>query len=152
MSTWDEIKDSPAGTEFTDKDGDVWQFTETEVVNLNSGFLPENRKNGCADRFFGGGYFGPYIVTSLTPRRPEPTRVWSEHLADIARALKIINRLQWELSETIPLGEVGHDADLTYKFPARVPILVGGVDVGWSLAYSEDNETWMFEMSGDSND
>lgn len=63
MSTWDEIKNSPAGTEFTDKDGDRWRFTETEVVSLeNNGLASQNRKDG-ADWFFGKDYYGPYLVT-----------------------------------------------------------------------------------------
>ncbi len=150
MSTWDEIKDSPAGTEFTDKDGDRWRFTETTVVSLSLPYLDQYRGvDYGTDRFF--GLYEPFTID--TPLKTEaPTYLWAEHLADIARALKIINRLQWDLSETTPRGELGHDADLTYKFPVRVPILAGGVDVGWSLAYSEDNETWMFEMRGDSND
>lgn len=65
MSTWDEIKDSPAGTEFTDKDGDRWRFTETEVVSLNSGYTPYNRKDD-ADWFFADGSFGPYLVTEAS--------------------------------------------------------------------------------------
>lgn len=70
MSTWNEIKDSPAGTEFTDKDGDRWRFTETEVVSLNSGYTPYNRKDD-ADWFFADGSFGPYLVTDTNTVVPD---------------------------------------------------------------------------------
>lgn len=63
MSTWDEIKDSPAGTEFTDKDGERWRITETHVEPLSSRFSRMGRNGSWANNFFGDDYYGPYTVT-----------------------------------------------------------------------------------------
>lgn len=150
MSTWDEIKDSPAGTEFTDNDGDRWRFTETEVLSLeNKGFGSQNRKDN-ADLFFGEDYYGPYLVTEslelVDPQTTEPTRVWSEHLADITRAVQIISDADKALKDAAPHGTPGYYSDLDFQFPRRVPITIGGVDTSWAIVWDDDSEAWMAEF------
>lgn len=145
MGTWDDIKNSPAGTEFTDKDGDRWQFSENEVVSLDGPFAPQSR-GGVADRFF--DRYGPYTIdeTQPEPVKPEPTRVWSEHLADIARALRIIEQASTDLNASAPQGEPGHYSDLTFELPKRVSITLDGTPTKWALVYDEDIEGWMAEF------
>lgn len=80
--------------------------------------------------------------------KPEPTHVWVEHLADIARALNILAEADKALKESAPEGTPGHWSDLEFRLPQRVPIELGGIDTGWALVYDEDMEGWVFEIGG----
>lgn len=91
----------------------------------------------------------PECGVPYTPRRrPQPTHIWVEHLADIARALNILAEADKALKESAPEGTPGHWSDLEFRLPPRVPIELGAVDTGWALVYDEDMEGWVFEIGG----
>lgn len=70
------------------------------------------------------------------------TEVWSEHLADINRALQVVSTAAKELAREIPPGQPGHWSELGFEI-GPVAVLLGGEKTGWSLQFSEDVEAWV---------
>lgn len=88
----------------------------------------------------------PESLELVDPQTTEPTRVWSEHLADITRAVQIISDADKALKAAAPHGTPGYYSDLDFQFPRRVPITIGGVDTGWAIVWDDDSEAWMAEF------
>lgn len=68
------------------------------------------------------------------------TQVWSGHLADITRALKIIEDADKALKEDYRLS------DLEFNLPKRISIETDGLDTGWAIVWSEDLDCWAAEF------
>lgn len=81
-------------------------------------------------------------IRSLEPLT-EPVRIWSEHLADINHALKILSDATKALKDAAPEGQPGHWSDLEFDFPGRVPINLDGEPTGWALEFVEDWDDWV---------
>lgn len=78
------------------------------------------------------------------------TRVWSEHLVDIVRALGVMQRTSEQLNEVLPEGAAGHYSDLEFVLPDRVGIQIDGIPTGWALVW--DEETWWADFGGDDDE
>lgn len=85
-------------------------------------------------------------VTGFVQTRTEPVLVWSEHLADIARAVQIISDADKALKEAAPAGTPGAWSDLEFGLPRRVPITLDDSDTGWAIVWDDDSEAWMAEF------
>lgn len=88
----------------------------------------------------------PESLELVDPQTTEPIRVWSEHLADITRAVQIISDADKALKDAALPGTPGYHSDLDFQFPRRVPISIGGVDTGWAIVWDDDSEAWMAEF------
>lgn len=65
--------------------------------------------------------------------------IWSEHLADISRALKTVEDAKKELDKGFGVS------DLEFKFPERIQVTLGGMDTNLALVYENDS-FWALEV------
>lgn len=132
----------------TDVDGEVFVRGVTLTGNVFGYILPSAldpiEEDAPADEISQMGQ--EQGVTGFVPTRTEPVRVWSEHLADITRAVQIISDADEALNSATPQGTPGAWSDLEFGLPRRVPISLGGIDTGWAIVWDEDSEAWMAEF------
>lgn len=74
------------------------------------------------------------------------TRMWGEHLADISRALGVIEKADRELNAVPEEGTAGHYSDLQFILPRRVEIQIDDVPTGWAIVWDEDQEGWVADF------
>lgn len=74
------------------------------------------------------------------------TRVWNEHLADISRALSIIEKAHKDLNATLPQEVPGHYSDLQFVFPRHVDIRADGISTGWAIVWDDEMEGWVADF------
>lgn len=127
--------------------GQIVDTEGTKPDDLGDYYLRGSAKDPKACHFINEECLEPLEETE-TETPVGSTQVWSEHLADITRVLKILSDTRKALNEPAAEGVPGHWSDLEFDFPKRVPINLGGQPTGWALEYIEDWDDWGFVING----